>query len=280
MKKTLTAALAAAALAVIPASAAMADAHLGSLQLLTQTIDVPAAEDTAQVVVVHGVPDVEVNVWVNGEPGPDEVLGINFTDIAVLDLPADTYSIAVAPADGDLDDAVIGPVDVTVEAGMSYSIVAHLDADAGITATVEGNVTDEGEGIQVFHTAAFGAVDILPTEATGLEGVTNGATAFVATGVADVEGVGVAAAGESEAALDLGTVSVPEGTSILAYAVGALPDAADDDADAEDTPAPDAVDAGTGGALNTGLPVWVAALMALGAMGLVAPAVATARRRS
>jgi hypothetical protein len=275
MKRKLTVALAATALAVVPMSGAMADSHLGTLQVVTEAIDVPAADDAAQVVIVHGVPDLEVDILVNGEPA-DGLTGVNFTDIAVVDLPADTYEIAVAPA--GTTDAAIGPVDVTVEDGVSYSIVAHLDEDGAPTATIEANVTDEGAGIQVFHTAAFGPVDILPTEATGLEGVTNGQTAFVATGAGDVEGVGVAAAGESEAALDLGTVTVPEDTSVLAYAIGALPDDAEDDAD--ETEAPTHVDSGTGGLAASGLPVWAAGLMALGALGLAVPAVATARRRS
>jgi hypothetical protein len=281
MKKKLTVALAAAALAVVPMTAASADNHTD-----------------AEVVVVHGVPGVEVNVWVNGEPGPDALLGFEFGEIETLNLPADTYSIAVAPADGDLEDAVIGPVDVTVEAGVSYSIVAHLDAAGDITATIEGNTTDEGAGIQVFHTAAFGAVDILAGGEAALEGVENGQTAFIATGAGTVPDVGVAAAGETEAALPLGDIDVPADTSILAYAVGTPDDEslqvitttisvaaeeADDDDDADEgdeVEQPEAVHSGTGGLVSTGLPAWVAGLMVLGAVALAAPAVATARRRS
>lgn len=280
MKKKLTVALAAAALAVVPMTAASADSH-----------------SDAEVVVVHGVPGVEVNVWVNGEPGPEALLGFEFGEIETLNLPADTYSIAVAPADGDLEDAVIGPVDVTVEAGVSYSIVAHLDEAGEITATIEGNTTDEGAGIQVFHTAAFGAVDILAGGEAALEGVTNGQTAFIATGEGTVPGVGVAEAGEAEAAIDLGDIDVPADTSILAYAVGegdtlqvitttisvaAAADEDDGEADdeGEEQEQPTAVHSGTGGLVSTGLPAWVAGLMVLGAMALAAPAVATARRRS
>ena len=275
MKRKLTVALAAAAITVVPMSGAMADGHLGTLQVLTQAIDVPAADDAAQVVIVHGVPDLEVDILVNGEPA-DGLTGVNFTDIAVVDLPADTYEIAVAPA--GTTDAAIGPVDVTVEAGVSYSIVAHLDADGAPTATIEANVTDEGAGIQVFHTAAFGPVDILPTEATGLEGVTNGMTAFVATGAGDVEGVGVAAAGESEAALDLGTVTVPEDTSVLAYAVGALP--ADDapPADEEMEAPAEEHSPGEAGLASTAMPAALIAMMMLGAIVLTAPVVARKRR--
>jgi len=48
----------------------------------------------------------------------------------------------------------------------------------------------------------------------------------------------------------------------------------------EEVEQPTHVDSGTGGLLNAGLPFWVAALMIMGALGIAAPAVATARRRS
>jgi hypothetical protein len=277
MKRKLTVAVAAAALAVVPMSAAMADGHLGSLQVITQAIDVPAADDEAQIVVVHGVPDLEVDILVDGEVA---LPGVNFTDIAVTELPAGTYDLAVNAA--GTDDQALGAEGVEVQDGVSYSVIAHLTEDGEPTLTLEANVTDEGAGIQVFHAAAFGAVDILPTEATGLEGVTNGATAFVATGAGDVEGVGVAAAGESEAALDLGTVTVPEDTSVLAYAVGALPadDAADDADDAgEEMAAPEAEHSpGEAGLASTAMPAALIAMMMLGAIAMTAPVVARKRR--
>ena len=272
-KKFLIGAMA-AALAVIPASAAMADGHLGSLQVITQAIDVPAADDSAQIVVVHGVPDLEVDILVNGAAALE---GVNFTDIAVTELDAadGPYDLGVAAAGST--DAILSAEGVEVENGVSYSVIAHLDADGNPTLTLEANETGEGAGIQVFHMAAFGAVDILPTEATGLEGVTNGMTAFVATGAADVEGVGVAAAGEDEAAIDLGTVTVPEDTSVLAYAVGALPDEEADE-DAEELEAPDEEHSpGEAGLASTAMPVWVVALMALGALSIAAPVVARKR---
>jgi hypothetical protein len=48
----------------------------------------------------------------------------------------------------------------------------------------------------------------------------------------------------------------------------------------EEIEQPTEVDSGTGGLLDAGLPMWVAALMVLGALGIAAPAVAAARRRS
>ncbi|MFP4635176.1 MAG: DUF4397 domain-containing protein [Nitriliruptoraceae bacterium] len=269
MKNKLFVGIAAAALMIVPATAAMADSH-----------------DQAEVVIVHGVPDLEVDIWADGEPLLE---GVNFEDIAVQSLPAGSYDLAIVPAGEDLDAAVLEAT-ADVEAGMSYSVVAHLDEGGEPTVLLEANETGEGAGIQVFHTAAFGAVDILPTDATGLEGVTNGQTAFIATGEADVEGVGVAAAGSDEAAIDLGTVSVPADTSVLAYAIGdedtltvvteTISVAGEEMADEEEMEQPSEVDSGSGGLLDTGLPTWVAGLMALGLLGVSAPVLATARRRS
>jgi hypothetical protein len=266
MKKTLTAALAAAALAVIPATAAMADSH-----------------ETAQVSVVHGVPDLDVDVFADGEALLE---GFSFTDIVTTDLPAGTYSIAVAPAGDGVDAAVLGPIDVTVEAGNNYAIAAHLDADGGPTATVFA--VNDAEGISAFHTAAFPAVAIVAGGDIAADDLTNGNAAQLDLEAGtELPGVGVAAAGSTDIALEAGDVTIPEGQRILAFAVGTPDDESlqlvtevIDVSAAGDTPAPDAVDAGTGGALNTGLPMWVAALMALGALGLAAPAAATARRRS
>ncbi len=276
MKKALTVGIAAAAMMAMPAAAALADAHTD-----------------AQLVVVHGVPDLEVDIFVDGEAFLE---GVNFEDTAVDTVPAGSYELAIAPAGEGVDAAVL-QASAEVEGGASYSIVAHLTENGDPTVLLAGNETGDGAGIQVFHTAAFGAVDILPTDATGLEGVTNGQTAFVATGAGDVEGVGIAAAGDAEAAIDLGTVTVPDDTVVLAYAVGdaetltvvteAIDVAAAEaeaeterDDEADEMEQPSEVAAGSGGLVDSGLPVWVSGLMALGALAVVAPAVVAAGRRS
>lgn len=181
MQRKITVAVAAAALAVVPMTAAMADGH-----------------ETAEVVIVHVVPGLEVDILVDGDVA---LPGVNFEDIAVVDLPAGTYDLAVNAA--GTEDQALGAEGAELTAGVSYSVIAHLTEGGDPTLTLEANVTDEGAGIQVFHMAAFPAVDIQPVEATGLEGVANGMTACIATGAGTVPGDGVAAAGEAEAALPL-----------------------------------------------------------------------------
>ncbi len=280
MKKKLMAALAAGALAVIPASAAMADEHLGSFTVLAQTIEIPPADETGQVVIVHGVPDLTVDIFVNGA---EYLTDVNFEAVATDDLEPGDYEIAIAPAGDGIDEAVLEGT-ATVAAGTSATVIAHLTADGSPTLSVFGNNTDT-EGIQVGHFAAFGAVDITPTDVTGLAGVENGDVGFAATGAGDFDGLGIAPAG-GDNVVDLPTLSVGEGEVLLAFAVGAVPapeEAPEDEVDEEaeeEVEQPTHVDSGTGGLLDTGLPVWVAALMIMGALGIAAPAVATARRRS
>lgn len=85
--------------------------------------------------VLHGVPGLTVDVYVNG---------VNTLDDS-------------AP--------VLGPIDITLAADMSYTAVAHLDAAAAPTVSLFTNdisATAAGEGrLTVRHVAAAPAVDIL-----------------------------------------------------------------------------------------------------------------------
>ncbi len=290
MKRSLTTAIAATALLAVPMTA-VADGHLGSLQVVTEAVSVPT--EGVEVVAVHGVPpevfealgadSTEVDVLVNG----DVAFSFSYGDTLVVDsLEADTeYTIEVAPTGGDpiLD---LGPVEL--DEGTSTSVVAHLTDGGDPVLEAYGNETD-GTGIQVFHTANFGAVDIVVGEDRALEGVTNGMTARIdVDGGTSVEGVGVAPAGD-DVAIDLNTVEVPEDTLVLAYAVGQLPaeedatedEAAEDEAAEAETEAeaPTRVDSGQAGLASDVLPLWVVSLMAVGFAAIALPAVAKARRR-
>lgn len=257
MKKKLFAAIAAAALAVIPATAALADGHLA-----------------AEVTIVHGVPGADgVNILANG----DALLeGVNFTDVATTEVPAGTYSIAVSTSDS-VDDAVIGPVDLPFAEGGKYAVVAHLDADGNPTASLFD--VNNAEGISAFHAAAFPAVAIVAGGEIAADDLTNGNAAQLDLEAGtELPEVGVAAAGTTEIALAAGDVTIPEGQRVLAFAVGTPDDESLQLVTTVVDVMPTMVDSGTGGLLETGLPMWVAALMVIGALGIAAPAVASARR--
>jgi hypothetical protein len=260
--KKLTVALAAAALAVVP-SAAFAD-------------DGP---NSAQVTIVHGVPGADgVNILL----GDDVLLeGVNFTDIATTNLdPPGTYAIAVSTSDS-VADAVIGPVDLTFERGGRYAVVAHLDADGELTASFFE--VNDAEGVSAFHTAAFPPVAIVAGGEIVADDVANGDAAQLDLEAGtELSGVGIAAAGSTDIALEVGDLTIPEGQRILAFAVGTPDDESLQviSTVVDVTAAPTAVPSGTGGAAADSLPLMVVALMALGVLALAAPVVANARKRS
>jgi hypothetical protein len=301
-------ATAAAALVLAPAAAASAQSG------------------DAEVVAVHGIPQsvfdtlgadsTAVDVYV-ADSYDDPLLTFEFGDTETLSVPAGSYTLEVFPAGADTSgDATlsIGPADLA--AGSSTSIVAHLTDAGDPTLAAYGNETD-GTGIQVFHTAAFGAVDIVAGGEIALEGVTNGQTARVdVPGGTTVPGVGVAPTGE-DVAIEVGDVEVPADTLVLAYAIGSADDGslqvvatgvaaagsddgsddgaddgaddgtdadAGDDAAAEDdadgTPVPHRVDAGSAGLATSGTsPLALTLLLAGVALLLAAPVTAKVRAR-
>jgi hypothetical protein len=280
MNRKRTVAFLAAAMLALPATAAMADSH-----------------SDAQVVIVHGVPGLEVDVLVDGAAA---VEGFNFGDTVVTDLPAGDYVLGVAAA--GTTDAIL-TLNASLTAGSSVTVAAYLQEGGEPTLAAFANETD-GTGIQPFHLADFGAVSIIAGGEIALDDVTNGVTARVdVPGGTTVPGVGIGVAGSADAAIDLGDVTVPDGSLILAYAIGPdegaelptvvtevvaagsttdAPDAGDDAGDEDSTTeaAPTAVHSGTGGlAADQGVPLLVVSLMALGALGLASPAIAAARRR-
>ena len=292
MKKKLMAALAAGALAVIPASAAMADGH-----------------ENGEIIAVHAIDDAffeaalgaasDVDVYVAGSYD-EPLFSFAFGETETLSVPAGSYDLEIYPAGGDTSADPVLAATAAVGAGESISVVAHFtspDAD-GIAVTGFANENSE-EGAQIFHTAAFGPVDIIALgEPTGVT-LSLGDDAFLpvdpGTTLTDT---GAAVSGETDIALPVPEVTTDEGLVYLVYAVGSasgesltlaiattdvVAEEVDEDAEEEaeeEVEQPTHVDSGTGGLLDAGLPVWVAALMVMGALGIAAPAVATARRRS
>ena len=110
----------------------------GALIALGAVAPANAAEDNAMLSVLHGVPDLVVDVYVNDELQIDD---FQPGDLAgPLELPAGTYSVAITASDAaDASSPAIGPVDLPLEAGGNYTAVAHLDADGNPTATLFTN---------------------------------------------------------------------------------------------------------------------------------------------
>jgi hypothetical protein len=183
-----------------------------------------ADADSADLYVLHAVPDTTVDVYVNGALTLDDFTP--GTLAGPLDLPTGTYSVAITAADAaDASAPVIGPIDLALEAGKSYTAAAHLKADNTPTATLFTNdisTTAAGEGrLTVRHVAAAPAVDILAGGSPVLTNVTNPNEGVLNLAPATISTV-VAATGTTTPVIGPADVQVQEGVNTIVYAWGSL----------------------------------------------------------
>ncbi len=181
------------------------------------------AADDAQVSVLHGIPGLTVDVYVNGDLTLD-----NFKpgDLAgPLALPADTYSIEITDKN-DKNTVLLGPADVPVEAGGNYTVVANLDAKGKPTVTpFQNDISTVAAGearVTVRHVAAAPKVNIEANGDVLAAGLVNGDEA-VADVPADSYDVAIVPASGGAAVWDE-NVDLAEGVNTIAYAWGSLDD--------------------------------------------------------
>jgi hypothetical protein len=228
-----------------------------------------AQADEGTVTVVHGVPDLTVDVYVNGDLTLEDFEPGTITD--PLTLPAGDYELEVRPADEDpeSDPAISGSA--TLPAGANASIVAHLDAAGEPTLSTFVNDTDEiGAGdarLTVRHTAAAPAVDILADGSALVSGLANPdeATTEVPAGTYEVA---VAPEGTTDPVIGPTDLTLDEGTGYFVYAIGSADDGNLDLLVQTITGLhsnPDGVPAGSGGMADDAMPTWLVALSAAAA---------------
>jgi hypothetical protein len=198
----------------------------GALVALAGIAPATAATDVAQLSVLHGVPGLTVDVYVNGERTLDDFAP---GDLAgPLELPPGTYSVAITASDAaDASAPAIGPVDLPLEGGKNYTAAAHLDAEGEPTATLFTNdVSTIGAGdgrLTVRHVAAAPAVDVLAGGTAVISNLANPAEQ-VLTLPAGTVSASVAATGTTTPVIGPADVNVAEGTSTIVYAWGSLED--------------------------------------------------------
>jgi hypothetical protein len=185
-----------------------------------------AAEGDAQLSVLHGVPGLTVDVWVNGERTLDDFTP--GTLAGPLALPAGNYALAITAADAaDASAAVIGPVNVTLAANGNYTAVANLDAAGKPTAnlfTNDASQIEPGKGkLTVRHTAAAPAVDVLAAGSAVISNLANPNEQTLTLDPGTIPAA-VAAAGTTQPVIGPADVTVAEGTHTIVYAWGSLTD--------------------------------------------------------
>ncbi|MGX1161188.1 uncharacterized protein DUF4397 [Arthrobacter sp. SLBN-100] len=185
-----------------------------------------AAEGDARLSVLHGVPGLTVDVWVNGERTLDDFTP--GTLAGPLALPAGNYALAITAADAaDASAAVIGPVNVTLAANGNYTAVANLDASGKPTANLFTNDVSPipaGKGkLTVRHTAAAPAVDVLAAGSAVISNLANPNEQTLTLDPGTIPAA-VAAAGTTQPVIGPADVTVAEGTHTIVYAWGSLTD--------------------------------------------------------
>jgi len=248
-----------------------------------------AAEGKAELSVFHGIPDLPVDVYVNGELTLDDFMPGDMA--GPLELAPDTYSVAITAADATDDSApLLGPIDLPLAADMSYTAVAHLMADGTPTATLFTNdisATDSGNGrLTVRHVAAAPAVDIWANDAVLFSNLSN-PDEMMGDVPAATYSAAVSLTGETD--LVLGPVDVPikDGVNTIVYAWGSAADsnlavAVQTVNTASEGAAPSGVQAGTMGfadeGSNTTL-LWAVSIIAMLGLAGVGTSALVARRR-
>jgi hypothetical protein len=204
--------------------------------IATVGISAPAqaiSASSSDVYVVHGIPGVAVDVYVNGTKtlSSGDATPFVFGSVAgPLDLAAGNYAIKVF-AQGD-DPATATPLinvaAAAVPANKSVSLVAQYDATGTPMLGVYVNNIDKtapGQGrITVRHAANAGAVNVIAGGASVADNVTNGMEFVTDLGVGNLT-AGVAAAGATTPIIiptngTAATVSIKEGVNLIVYAVG------------------------------------------------------------
>jgi LPXTG-motif cell wall-anchored protein len=250
--------------------------------LLVPSTSAAAQSGDGTVTVVHGVPDLVVDVYVNGDLTLEDFAPSTVTD--PITLPAGDYDLAIRPAGAaaDSDPAIQGST--TLPAGANASVVAHLGADGQPTLTVFVNdlspIAAGQARLVVRHTAAAPAVDVLADGAVAFGDLTNPnqATADLPAGTISAA---VAAAGTTTPVLGPVDLDLPAGAATIVYAVGSLEDGSLATVvqtiaglGAETTPTADAAAPTELPRTGTSMAPWLLA----GALGLIGAGVALARR--
>lgn len=194
--------------------------------LMALAIAVPAmAQASPSITLIHGIPDTDVDVYVDGS----EVFGdFSFGDTQDLSaLAGETLSGLEVKLAGT-DTTAIGPTDLALPSSGNYTAIAHLDEGGTPNLSVFENDTSEiaaGNGrLTVRHTAAAPAVDVKADGSVAFANLANPneATADLPAATYSVEVVPAGA--DDPVVIGPADIAVNEGQSLIVYAVGSLDD--------------------------------------------------------
>lgn len=184
-----------------------------------------AADGHARIHLLHGIPDVEVDVEIGGEAA---IEGFAFGDTQDLSaLAGQTLSDVLVKVAGT-DTVAIDAGDLALPAEGNFTAIAHLDAEGtpslAVFANDESTIAAGSGRLVVRHAAAAPSVDVLANGDVAFADLPNGEEAS-ADLPADTYSASVVPTGESSPVV-IGPADLPvvDGTSLIVYAVGSLSD--------------------------------------------------------
>ena len=182
-----------------------------------------AQADTGTVTVIHGVPGVTVDVYVNGDLTLEDFLPETINP--PVELPAGDYTVDIRPADAPDTDPPLITGSTTLPAGANATLIAHLDEAGAPTLGVfvnDTSTTPAGQGrLVVRHTAAAPAVDVLAGGTAVISGLANPDEETLTLPAGTVS-ASVAAAGTTDPVIGPADVPVVAGQVTIVYAIGSL----------------------------------------------------------
>lgn len=198
----------------------------GGLALaLTAALPAHADEHESSVSVLHAVPGLTVDVYVNGEQAIPDFAPGTLTD--PLTLAAGSYDIEVYAdgSDPEVDEPAIAAEGLEVPGGADLTLVAHLTADGSPTLSAFANDTSQlaaGEArLTVRHTAAAPAVDVRAGGEAVVQGLENPDEQVLDLPAGTVS-ADVVAAGTDTVVLGPADLPLTEGVNTIVYAWGSL----------------------------------------------------------
>lgn len=195
-----------------------------ALAFMTVLAAMPAfAQEEARIHLIHGIPDTDVDVAVDGA---NVFEGFAFGETQDLSALAGETLVGLQVKLAGTDTVAIDAGDVALPASGNYTVIAHLDEAGTPTLAVFENDTSEiaaGEGrLTVRHTAAAPAVDVLANGAAAFTNLANPdeVSADLAVGTISAE---VVPTGATEpVVIGPADLEIADGNSLIVYAVGSL----------------------------------------------------------
>jgi hypothetical protein len=213
MKKLLAQLAVASALAVTVATAV--------------TVGHAAADDAdaglASITLVHGVPELLVDVYVNGGAPIEDV---SFTTVATVPGEKGKNTVAIRAANAPANSAPLLTRSFYLRRNQSKTVVAHLSSSGSPKLTAYSNdqspLTAGAARLTVRHTAEAPAVDVVVNNTSIVVADLTNPDQAKADVPADTYLVDVRAAGTATAVLDDAPVTLDPGTNTIVYAIGSL----------------------------------------------------------